>query len=425
MALEDYKEYLDGCSRCSMCKFIPLEKVTGLAYGNVCPSIAKHNFHAYAAGGRLNVGSALLDGEIDYDENPGGIRDIIYRCQMCGGCDVSCKYGRDMEVLQSLHAIRVRFVEDGELLPEHMPMMESLKKDDNTMLKSKEDRGNWAEGLAVKDITQEKVDVIFHAGCRYSFDEALWSNARSYVKLLQKAGVDVGIAGKNEACCGCRAYEMGYEGELLKYAEHNKELFAAAGAKTIVTACADCFQGFKVLYEKMGIPMNVEILHMTQFLDRLIDEGWLTLSKKIDMTVTYHDPCHLGRLGEPHKHWEGKRLPGPITLWDPPKEFRRGTHGVYETPRNLIRRIDGVNLQEMNRIKEYGWCCGAGGGVTEAFQDYANWTALERIDEAMATGAEALVTACPWCLRTFKDAMSDRGDSMKVYDIVELIEQAV
>jgi Fe-S oxidoreductase len=143
------------------------------------------------------------------------------------------------------------------------------------------------------------------------------------------------------------------------------------------------------------------------------------------MVVTYHDPCRLGRLGEPWTHYKGKKIPGDRFVFDPPKEYRRGTKGVYEPPRDVIKGIPGLKLSEMERIKEYAWCCGAGGGVTESNPEYAQWTATERVKEATATGAEAIVTACPWCEKTLNDAIKESGSNLKVYDIVELVAKAI
>ena len=126
------------------------------------------------------------------------------------------------------------------------------------------------------------------------------------------------------------------------------------------------------------------------------------------MTVTWHDPCHLGRQGEPYVPWEGeeKKVLGQVLTWDPPKPRDNGAKGVYDQPRELLRAIPGVELVEMERIREYSWCCGAGGGCREAMPEYSAWTAGERITEAAATGAEALVTACGWCERNFMDSTS-------------------
>lgn len=422
--LEDYMEEITRCSRCSLCKFRPMDAIDGFEYADVCPSIARYGFHAYAAGGKMNIALGMLEGRIPYTDE---LLDIVYRCQMCGACDVSCKYTRDMEPLDTLYALRSKFVEDGQIVLAHMPVIDGLRKEDNMMQKPKAERGMWAEGLDVKDINKKKTDVIYHAGCRYSFDKELWPVVRGGVELLKKAGINVGIAGKEEACCAGRAYEMGYEGELIKYAEHNAELFKGSGAKILVTPCAECYQSFKVLYEKINRKLDLEVLHITEYLQRLISQGKLKPSKTLPMTVTYHDPCHLGRMGEPYVRWEGefKKEPNQPTLHDPPKEFRRGNKGVYDPPRDILKRIPGLRLVEMKRIKEHAWCCGSGGGVKEAYPDFAIWAASKRIREAEETGAKALVTACPWCLRNFRDAVKQDGSRMKIYDMIELLQESV
>jgi Fe-S oxidoreductase len=424
MALKDYRKDMLRCPRCSECKWIPLAQIKNRRFAQVCPSIGRYNFHSYSGGGRLIMGLSVLEGRVGYTDD---YLDILYKCQMCGACDVSCKTNKDMEPLAIAQELRIKAVEDGQLLPAHMAVIEGLRKEDNMMLAKKEDRGKWAEGLDVKNITQEKAKVYFHAGCRYCYDEELWPLARAAVNLLKKAGVDVGIAGKDENCCGGRSYELGYQGELTKYAENNIEMLRTAGIKTVVTACADGYYAFKVLYPKIGMKTDFEVLHITEYLDRLIKEGKLKLTKKLPMVVTYHDPCHLGRMGEPFVPWQGveKTVFNQVYIYDPPKPWRKGTNGIYEPPRDVIKSIPGVELAEMHRIKEYAWCCGAGGGVIDAYPDFAIWAALERIEEAKTTGAEALVTACSWCKRNFNDALKESGDRLKVYDIIELVEQAV
>ncbi len=120
-----------------------------------------------------------------------------------------------------------------------------------------------------------------------------------------------------------------------------------------------------------------------------------------------------------------KKVLGQMIVHDPPKKFRRGAGGVYETPRDILKSIPGLKLVEMHRIKEYAWCCGAGGGVIDAYPDFALWTATERLKEATSVGAEAIVSACPWCKRNFLDAARQAGNEIAVYDIVELVEKAV
>ena len=397
----DLRKNAWNCARCSVCKWVDSWEVKSARFAKICPSSLYYLFDAYSCQGRMDVALALIDGNLKYEDSP-RLLDIYYRCNMCGGCDAMCKRVQDMEPLRVIQEIRTRLVGDGQLLPAHMPVMDNLRKEDNMMMKSKAERGKWAEGLKVKELTREKAEVVFHAGCNLSFDEGLWKVARTTVTLLQKAGVDVGIMGKDETCCGGKAYEMGYQGELTKYAENNMEAWANAGVKTVVTVCSDGYYTFKHLYPELG--SKFEVLHIVEFIDRLIKEGKLKFTKTIPMTVTYHDPCHLGRRDHVY-------VPGEAIM------------GIYDAPRDIIKSIPGVELIEMERIKEYAWCCGAGGGVKEAYPDFNAFSAQERIEAARTTGAEALVTACPWCERNFLDALN--GDKMKVYDIVELVQQAV
>ncbi|TEU03376.1 MAG: (Fe-S)-binding protein [Dehalococcoidia bacterium] len=424
MTLQDYRIDIQRCSRCSLCKWLPLSQIKSWRFANACPSMVWGNFHAYSAGGRMIAALALLDGRIDYTDK---LVEIVYQCQMDGACDVSCKVNRDMDPLEVMLELRAKCVEEGQVLPAHMVMIESLRSDDNVLGEPKAERGKWAEGLDVKDITKEKADVLYFAGCRYSFDQDLWKIARDAIALLKIAGVDVGIEGKEEACCGGRAFEIGYRGEFTKYAEHSIETWNTADVRTVVTPCSDCYGAFKFHYPRIGKEMNFEVLHITEYLDRLIKEGRLKPIKKVPLKVTYHDPCHLGRLSEPYIPWEGveKKVLGQVIIKDPPREYRRGTSGIYEPPRDILRSIPGIELLEMERIKEYAWCCGAGGGVKEAYPEFALWTADERIEEAKATGAEALVTACPWCERSFRDALEQNGAKIKLYDIVELLLEAL
>lgn len=425
MALSDYEFEMNFCSRCSHCKWIPLLFIKSHRFANVCPAIQKYNFHTYSGGGRVIAANSVHQGRSEITEE---LLDVIYRCQMDGACNVMCHLTNEiLEPMQIMRELRTLAVEEGKLLPEHTMMIDSMKKEDNVLGERKADRGNWAEGLDVKDINSEQAEVFYHAGCRYSYNEDLQGIARAGVDILRRVGVDVGIAGAEEACCGGRAFDIGYRGEMEKYADDFSSRLKASGAAVLVTSCSDCYSAFKHLYPMIGKKLDVEILHITEYLDRLIKEGKLQPKTEIPMRVTYHDPCHLGRLGEEYEPWEGewKTTHGGVIVSDPPKPVHKGLGGVYEPPRDILAAIPGLELHEMERNREFAWCCGAGGGVLEAYPDFARWTALERIQEARSTGAEALVTACPWCERNFKDAVSGDGVGMKIYDVVELLRESL
>jgi Fe-S oxidoreductase len=421
MTLEDYRNDMEVCCRCSNCKHVPLETIKGYQHTYVCPSISRYNFHAYSAGGRMNDGVALLDKRLGFSDK---MMEIIYNCQLCGACDVSCKYAMDMDVQEALYETRIKAVGEGHTNPALDKIIHSLRNQGTMVSGPKNTRGEWVSGLDVKDINREKVDVIFHTGCLTSYNRDMWKSARATVQLLKKAEVNFGIAGNNEVCCGGRAYQLGYMDDFLNQAKHNMEMIKKSGARTLVTGCADCYNAFKVLYDKFDLKGNLQVLHITEYLARLLKEGKLKPKGKAAIKVTYHDPCRLGRLGEPWIHWKGKEV-RTTRIFNPPKEFMRGTYGIYEPPRDILRSIPGLKLVEMDRIKEYAWCCGAGGGVSVSNPDFSRWTARERIGEAESTGAEALVTACPWCIKNFDEAIKEKGSKIAIYDIVEMLEKAI
>ena len=422
MALEDYKPDMERCSQCSYCKWIPLDHIKSWRFAKGCPSIAYNNFNSYSARGRFAVALSLLNGESDYTDT---VRDIVFKCVTCGSCDVSdkiCRY--NLEPLEMMHELRFRLVADGQALPQHMRYIDHIREEDNMMLEPRANRGDWAEGLDVKRITNESAEVLLHAGCLFSYDRALWPAIQGAVTILKIAGVDIGIMGKDESCCGARAYDMGFKDEFTRFAENAIEEWKAAGVKTVVTPCSDGFHAFRRLHPRLGA--HFEVLHTVQYIDRLIKEGKLKFSRSMPMRVTYHDPCYLGRQGEPYVPWEGKekKIKNQVVVYEPPKPRYNGAWGVYDPPRNILKSIPGVELLEMERIREYAWCCGAGGGAREGYPQFSNWTAMERVEEARATGAEAIVTACGWCERNFLDAI-DGVEKMKVFDIIDLVQQAI
>ncbi len=394
------------------------------AYG--CPSIAFRNFHSWAAGGRVIMAHAIVAGRLT--EITEKMEQIVFECTLCGNCQSQCRtYNYNLNPIEVMQELRTHFVEQGNLVLEHAMVMEELKKEDNVFGEPKANRGNWAQGLDVKDINSGKADILFHAGCRISYDKEFWPVARAAVEIMQKAGADVGIAGKNESCCGGRAYEMGYKGHFINYADDFDAKVRSSGVSKVVVMCSDCNGTFKEYYPMAQKLAGVEILHISEYLYRLMQEGKLSFTGSVPMKITYHDPCRLGRRGEPGIAWEGeyKRLKPHIFAPVPEKPVKVGLHGCYEPPREILKAIPGIELVEMERNRVYSWCCGAGAGVLEAYEDFANFTAQERIEEALATGAEALVTACPWCERNFRDTIARTGQDIKVYDIMELVNLAV
>jgi len=424
MALEDFRPDALRCTRCAYCKWIPFDLIKSARFSKGCPSIEYGKFHSYSAGGRLVTMLSLLEGRSTVTE---AVKDSVFKCTLCGQCDVSCKICRyDMEPLAAMRELRATLVEQGHTLPQVAPVLDSLRREFNMLGQPRAKRGDWAAELQIKDLSKETAEFVFHAGCRYSFDGDLAHVARASVKLLQMAGIDVGIMGAQENCCGGRAYQMGYRQDFTTRADVNLLLWKKAGVKTVVTPCSECYYTFKRLYTaERG--SEIKVVHMVEFVADLVKSGKLKFSKPVNMKVTYHDPCHLGRQGETYVPWNGKekKIFSQAVCYDPPRPRYNGAFGVYEPPREVLQAIPGLELVEMERSKEAGYCCGGGGGAPEAYPEFARWTAKERLTEARSTGADAVVTACPWCERSFLDAQQGEQGKMKVLDVMELVAQAI
>ena len=418
MALKDYIAMEERCSNCSFCKFVPFDVAKSIRFGDNCPSGCYNNFNTAFARGRFQLGLAIAREEIGYTAET---TRIIHECMSCGACDVSCKVCRyNLEPLEHNIALKNDAIKAGHILPGQKKMIKSLEEEKTLMPgKKKANRLAWLGKLEVKDAMKKKAEVLFFPGCRYSYDRKLFATAQGALKIVMATGADVGILGDADMCCAGRAYQMGFFDEFKAAAKANVKAIKKTGAKMIVTPCADCYHAFKRLYPELGL--DVEVLHITEYIERAIDEGKLSFSKKLGYTVTYHDPCHLGRQGEPYVAWNGKekKIRNQIHTWEPRRPRYIGFYGIYDAPRKIIAAT-GCNLEEMERIKEYAWCCGAGSGCSEHSPELSAFTANERIEEAKATGAQMIVTACPWCKGNF-----EKAGGMEVKDILELVLEAM
>ncbi|MCP4625367.1 MAG: hypothetical protein GY850_17875, partial [bacterium] len=210
--------------------------------------------------------------------------------------------------------------------------------------------------------------------------------------------IDVGVFGEKEICCGSPAIRIGDRQTFFDLVKRNIELFTASGVKKIITHCAGCHHVLKYDFPEVpGMPpIEFEVVHVTQLLAQLIEEGKIKFTKEVPMTVTWHDPCHIGRHG-----------------------------GIYEEPRNILKAIPGLKVVEMERIKDQGWCCGAGAGVRLAYPEHAFEIASERIEEAKATGAQAIATCCPYCEQNLAEPLKRNNEKMKMYDLTDLMLMAL
>ncbi|WP_313805530.1 (Fe-S)-binding protein [Sphingobium sp.] len=423
MSLEERKPYIAKCPRCSQCKWVPAPK--SQQFAPICPSIQYGNFHSFSAGGKGVTAYALAEGRVQYSEE---MLRSVYACTMCGACDTACKtnFGDNVEPLDTLYALRGQIVEAGHALPAHQNIIENLRREGNPHGKPRGDRDAFAVGLGLKDIVAERADLFLHIGCAAAYDESQWPDLRFGIELLRRAGVDFGIAGNAEPNSGGLAYDIGFQDEALQLARANAELIARTKVDTLVTFCADSYAAFRNIYPRLGVSLgDVRILHISEYLTELLREGRIEMRAKGDAVVTYHDPCKLGRLSEPYKPWSGTwtQVLNVVNVAEPARNVLFGTQGNYDAPRRLIRTIEGVSLAEMERTHEISYCCGAGGGAKEAYPDFAQQTARDRLTEAEATGASVLVTSCSGCVGHLRDAAQRCGSALEVKSLLGLLAE--
>ncbi len=325
----------------------------------------------------------------------------LYRCTICAQCRVVCPLRIDTANLWE--TMRASIVETGLApLDVHKPFIASIKSYDNPWQQPRTLRDRWAKKAfqdkllpaPIKDISKEKADVLLYIGCTGSYDVNIKEMAINAASILLKLNVDFGILGNKEKCCGSTLKRVG-DREYERLARENIEIFNNTGAKILLTICSGCFKTIKENYAEVG-RLHPKVMHITEFLDEKLEEGKIKFKGELRATVTYHDPCHLGRHS-----------------------------GIFDAPRHLIEGIPGMKLVEMERIRENSRCCGSGGGVKAGFPHIQQAISLDRVQEAMRTGAEYLVTSCPFCYQSLKDALLKANSKMEMKDVTALLNEVI
>ncbi|RZN68482.1 MAG: (Fe-S)-binding protein [Candidatus Methanolliviera hydrocarbonicum] len=391
--LSDYLGEFSHCFHCHLCTVADWHKLD--RWLPICPTFAYYGFESFSAAGRVEIARALVEGEID-DVTP-RIAQIIFSCTGCGACFEQCNEltGFKANHTKIFEDLKENLVERGHALPKHIGFAKSIEENHNPYYEPHEARFEWLEEGLTKD-----EGVVYFAGCTSSYREQ--QIAKTTVRSLDAADIPFRVLGEDEWCCGSPLLRTGQRDKAKETAKHNVEAIKKTGAKTIITSCAGCYRMIKSDYPKLlGLRrLGFDVVHSSQFFASLIDEGKVKFDDKIDMTSTYHDPCHIGRhmgvYGEP----------------------------VYDEPRKVLEEI-GVKIVEMPRNRENAWCCGSGGGVKSAFPDFALWTAGERVKEAESVGVDTIVTSCPFCVRNLTDAVEEFGKPFKVYDLSEILSEAL
>ncbi len=329
-----------------------------------------------------------------------GMTDIesedIWLCTTCGRCPQQCP--RDVQQIQSGIALRRIATEYGVFPKSVQPVRTirgSLVGEGNALGEERAKRGDWAKGLSVESFT-EGMEYLYFPGCYPSYDPRLKKVAVATAKILNTAGVEFGILGPKENCCGESIRKTGDEEVFKRLARENIKAFIDNGVKKIIVSSPHCYHTFKNEYPDFMV--NFEIIHMSQLLFKLIQEGRLELKGEYSKKVTYHDPCYLGRH-----------------------------NGIYDEPRGVLTTIPGLQLNEMPDNRVDSLCCGGGGGrVWMETQKGERFSDL-RIDQAIGVGAEILATSCPYCITMFEDSRITMGmdEKIEIKDITEIIAEVI
>lgn len=410
MALMDYKADQGWCNRCSNCKWIPSYRIKKTETMYICPSITKYNFNAYSGCGKLEIGYSINDGHSEICETT---QNVAYKCTLCGACDYACKvFRKDIDVTENIEELRKECVRAGYIYPEHQAIVDSIRRNGNQLCKEADSCADWTEGLDIKKVYNgEQGDIYLYAGDVNRFSGTLAKRTNGIVSLLLSKGLDLVTSGVKEPTAADKAFDLGFIDEGKAAAEKLIQDVKKSGARMLVTLDAHAFTAFRWHYPRYGMEPGVEVLHITQLLERMYQDGLIHPGKAEGLKVTYQDPCNLGRRSEPYKGaYEGDKRRRPMAL------TRTGDLGVYDAPRILLTAIEGVELIEMDRRKGWAWCCGNSAGVAEINPDLMASASENRMTEAQMTGADMLVTACPMC----ESALAAAGD-MQAADLTELV----
>jgi Fe-S oxidoreductase len=430
--LDEFENTVWRCTACGTCK-------EAYDYGPppfsapICPAGEEFGFEGFLSSkGKIAFARGIMSGDLKWND---ALVDAIYRCNICGGCQSQCELDHKPFIPEIIEAMRRKAVEDGVgPMPKQKVIAQSLSSYDNPYQGPRRVRLDWTRPFKkgkqkpIKDILKEPAPVLYFVGCTGAYNVPERSIPQATASIFNKLGLDFGILGESELCCGSTAMRLGDVEAFQRIAESNLEMFKKLhdekGVKTIVTSCAGCYRAILKDYSKADeygrMMEGIRVTHVTQFLHDLFMSGQLKLSESVPWKVTYHDPCHAGRhLTKFIVDKDGSQL------WAGAYVGLNDEDCLYDKPRELLKAIPGIDLREMRRIKANSYCCGGGGGVMTGYNDWAQRNAALRIQEGMETGAQHMVSICPFCHYNLNQASQGIGSKMKLYDLTELIDKAL
>ncbi|NVM19929.1 MAG: (Fe-S)-binding protein [Candidatus Lokiarchaeota archaeon] len=367
----------DRCIKCSTCKY---------GYKNfekICSSGEKFLFESYWASGRIRIIRGVISGELEWTDE---LKDPIFACTTCGACMDACQAPHAdyiVEMIEALRELAVRNIgpaENQELL------VARCEESCNPYGEANSDN----EQLKKIFELPEKAEWVYFIGCTSNYRQ---QNLRdSTLRFLKKVGIDFTLV--DEHCCTSPMIRTGQLSIIDDYMNYNISKIKNAGASKVITSCAGCYKTLSKDFKRFGKDVDFEVFHSLELVKQLLDKKKIKFKSEFNKTVTYHDPCHLGR------HM-----------------------GIYELPREIYKQIPGLKLVEMKRNRNFAWCCGAGGGVKIAYPDWAVDISKERLEEAKDTGASIVSSTCPFCITNLSDANLKYNFDFEVLDLMEILDE--
>ena len=391
-----WKQILDGytCTECGRCSASCPAHLTGkpLSPRKIIMDIRRRSEErgtTTAPGTEAtSAGKPLVHGYITPEE--------LFACTTCMACVQECPV--NIEHVDAIVDMRRNLVlMESNFPPEVQTVFRNLENNGTPWAFPQSARADWAEGLDIPRMADRpEIDVLFWVGCAGSYDARYQGVSRAFADLMKKAGVRFAILGTEEKCTGDSARRIGNEYLAQMLIKENVATLNGYGVTTIVTSCPHCFNMLRNEYPSFG--GTYRVMHHTDFLVQLIDAGKLPISKEQAATVTFHDSCYLGRYND-----------------------------VYDEPRSILGSIPGVSTVEMERTKSRGLCCGAGGGRMWMEETVGKRVNIERTEEALATKASVIGTACPFCMTMMNDGVKakEATEQVQVKDVAELLHAAV
>ncbi|MBU1056600.1 MAG: (Fe-S)-binding protein [Proteobacteria bacterium] len=367
---EDIKDLISKnvytCASCGFCRF-------------GCPVSKNVGFESQTVRGRMYLLKKYIEGGLEYDKD---LIESFYTCALCGNCNEICPTGVDY--LEIVSQLRKQFVEAGKLPESQKMLRDNLVKCGNPFSKDKEERGAW---LPPQYREHKKSNNMYFVGCSSSYS----SNriAKSIIKVLESVGFDFNVMGNSESCCGDPLFRMGEEEKANEFMQQNIQVFDKLEVKTVFASCAGCYKTLKNKY-----PQKYKVLHITQLLHQLVEQGKLVFKKEFPNKIIYFDGCDIGR------HCK-----------------------TYEEPRALLKAIPGVDLLEFDYNRDEAMCCG--GPFAASDPDLAAKIAEDRVKEAEEQGAQIIATACPTCMVNLREGARRIGSEIEVQDITLMLPKLI